>query len=254
MDSGMREACTFELSRNEVHIWTLRTSDLKAAAPIFERVLVTDEMERAQRFRFSHLRESFVIARGALRYLLGRYLDVPPSRITFVYGSKGKPALASVDNVQFNMTHSGTLAAVAITADCQIGIDVEQIRQLSDMEQIAERFFCPEETKEIMSVPPCERAHTFFRCWTLKEAYVKAVGDGLSVPLNGFQVTLQPDRPKRLVHVGNDIAAAESWTLHELCLAPDHAAALAYRDRERSVSVFRILDLAEFAGEALLRP
>jgi 4'-phosphopantetheinyl transferase len=213
---------------------------------MFERVLVKHETDRAARFSFSHLRESFVIARGALRYLLGRYLDLHPASIRFIYGSNGKPALASAANIQFNITHSGSLAAVALTADCQIGVDLEQIRPLSDLQHIADRYFCSEEAAEIMSLPPSERERAFFCCWTRKEAYIKAIGDGLSAPLDGFRVTVQPNTPARFVHLGHDTTAAETWTLHDLCLASDYAAALAYRDRQRSLSIFPIVDLAEF--------
>lgn len=124
----MQAGCSFEISGGEVHIWTLRTRASDAVAAMFERVLVTEEIERAIRSHFGHLRESFVIARGALRFLLGCYLDIRPNSIRFIYGLKGKPALESVAGIEFNMTHSGSLAAVAITAEFEIGVDLEQKR------------------------------------------------------------------------------------------------------------------------------
>jgi 4'-phosphopantetheinyl transferase len=207
--------------------------------------LAKDELDRADRFRFAHLRESFVIARAGLRCLLGRYLDICPADLRFIYGSKGKPALESAAGVQFNMTHSGRLAAVAITANCPIGVDLELIRPLPDMQQIAARFFCSEEAAEIMMLPASERELAFFRCWTRKEAYIKAIGDGLSAPLDGFRVTMQPGAPARFVHIGHDTNAANAWTLHDLCFAPDYAAALAYRGPQRSLSIFPIAGLEE---------
>lgn len=99
-----------------------------------------------------------------------------------------------------------------------------------------------------MSLPPSERERAFFCAWTRKEAYIRAIGDGLSVPLDGFRVTAQPNVPVRFVHLGHDTTAAEGWMLHDLCLASDYAAALAYCDRQRPLSIFSIVDLAQFLG------
>jgi 4'-phosphopantetheinyl transferase len=242
----MHAGCSFQLSNNDVHIWTMPAKASDAVVAQFERVLAEDETERASRFRFSHLRDSFVITHGVLRCLLGRYLGLGPARICFVYGDKGKPAVASAANLQFNLTHSDGMAAVAFTTGCQLGIDAEHIRPLADMQPIADRSFGSEEAAELMLLPENERERAFFRCWTRKEAYIKAIGDGLSCALDSFQVTLLPNMPPRLLHIGGDRIAAEMWSLHDLCLAPDYAAALAYRDRQRSLSIFPIPDLAEF--------
>lgn len=240
--------CSFELSGRAVHVWTLRTGASDAVVAKFEPLLVPDEKERAARFHFDHLRRSFVVTRGALRCLLGRYLGVHPAGIRFQYGSKGKPALAPASNVEFNLTHCGGLAAFAFTVGCPIGVDLERIRPIAEAQDIAGRFFCPEESAEILSLPPSECERAFFRCWTRKEAYIKAIGDGLSAPLDEFRVTVQPNQPAQFIHLAHDTDAAKAWTLHDLCLASDHAAALAYRDRERALSVFPIVDPAEFIG------
>jgi 4'-phosphopantetheinyl transferase len=243
----MHAGCSFQLANNDVHIWTMPAKASDAVVAQFERVLSEDEAERASRFRFSHLRDSFVITHGVLRYLVGRYLNLDPARICFVYGDKGKPAVSSAANLQFNLTHSEGLAAVAFTAGCQVGMDVEHIRPVAEMQQIADRYFGSEEAAELMLLPENERERAFFRCWTRKEAYIKAIGDGLSCALDSFQVTLLPNMPPRLIHIGGDRIAAEMWSLHDLCVAPEYAAALAYRDRQRSLSIFPIFDLAEFA-------
>jgi 4'-phosphopantetheinyl transferase len=192
------------------------------------------------------LRNSFVITHGVLRCLLGRYLNRGPSRICFVYGDKGKPGIDSDANLEFNLTHSEDMAAIAFTAGCQLGIDLEHIRPLADLQQIADRYFNPGEAAELMLLAANEREQGFFRCWTRKEAYIKAVGDGLSCALDSFRVTLLPDALPRLIHIAEDRVAADMWTLHDLRLAPDYAAALAYRDRQRSLSIFPILDLSDF--------
>ena len=242
----MTAGCSFELSGHEVHIWALRTSVAGTLAARFEGVLAPEEKDRAVRFRFDSHRHSFIVRRGTLRCLLGSYLNLHPASIRFHYGSKGKPALALPAGIEFNVTHSSGLAVFAFTAGCQLGVDLEQICLMPDVRNIADRFFCAEEAAEIMSLPPGERECAFFSCWTRKESYIKATGDGLSAPLDGFRVTLRPNEPARLIHIAQDKNAARLWTLHDLPLSPDYAAALAYRDRQRALSVFAIADPAEF--------
>jgi 4'-phosphopantetheinyl transferase len=244
----MMAGCSFEMRAHDVHVWTLHTSASEAIAARFDPVLAPDERERAMRLRFEHLRHSFVITRGVLRCLLARYMSLHPAAIRFKYGSKGKPALASAAGIEFNATHSGGSALFAFAMGCRVGVDLELMRPIAGSQDIADRFFCPEEAEEIRSLPPSQRDRAFFRCWTRKEAYIKAIGDGLSAPLNGFRVTLRAEEPARLVHIGHDTDAGQAWTLHDLGSDADYAAALAYRDRRRSLSSFPIDDPAEFLG------
>lgn len=222
----------------------METSDAVTAK--LESALSDDERAHAALLRFHHLRRSFVIRRGVLRCLLGRYLGVNPESIRFNYGSKGKPALASAPNIEFNTSHSGNLAVFALTVGCPVGVDVEQIRPLLEIQAIADRFFCKEEAAEIMSLSPNDHQRSFFCCWTRKEAYVKASGDGLSAPLDEFRVTVQPTEPARLVHIAQDRTAADTWTLHDLSPTGGYVAALAYPDRPRPLSIFPIASPDEF--------
>ena len=242
----MRTVFSFELSESTVHIWRFPTKASRHVVATFERVLVPEERDRAFRFGFHHLYASFVIAHGVLRHLLGRYLNCDPAKVSLVYGLKGKPAVESSSSLQFNMTHSGDLALIALFLRREIGVDVEQIRPIPDVQQIANRFFCPAEACEVMSFPQTERERAFFLCWTRKEAYIKATGDGLSAPLGSFRVTVHPDIPARLVHVQHNEIEARSWTLHDLQVAVGYAAALAYRDQPRSPRLFSVLDPNEF--------
>jgi 4'-phosphopantetheinyl transferase len=228
-----------------IEIWILPTETSDPARAKFERLLAPEEKVRAERFRFDRLRNSFITTRGALRCLLGSYLSVPPASLEFHYGSKGKPTLAPAMEIDFNATHSGDFAAFAFTLGCQIGIDLEHIHPLAEMQDIAGRFFCPDETAELASLPPDDREAAFFRCWTRKEAYIKAIGDGLSAPLDAFRVTLLSNEPARFVHLAHDTNAAQAWTLHDLSLASGYAAALAYHDGERPISVFQLADPVE---------
>ena len=237
----MRSAFSFQLSESQIHIWSFPTKASRYVVTAFEGTLVHEERDRALRFRFDHLYASFIIAHGALRHLLGHYLNCNPSEVAFVYGVKGKFALASPSSIQFNLTHSGNLAVIALTTGLEIGVDVEHMRPLSDIQQIADQFFCPEEASEVMSAPQTERELAFFRCWTRKEAYIKATGDGLSAPLSSFRVTVHRDVPARFVHIQHNATEAEAWTLHDLQVAVDYAAALAYRAQRRSLRLFSVL-------------
>lgn len=235
----------FELSRSDIHIWTFPATVADDVVAEFARVLAPDETDRAARFRFSHLRDSFVIAHGVLRFVLGRYLGIDPADIQFSFGSNGKPAFGPTHPVRFNMSHSGDLTVIALAVDCEIGVDTEKIRSFADMQQIAGRFFCQEEVSELMSVPESEREHAFFCCWTRKEAYIKAIGAGLSVALDGFRVTVHPQAPARFVHIEHDTSAAEAWTLRDLSFGSGYAGALAYRAPPRGLCIVPISDLGE---------
>jgi 4'-phosphopantetheinyl transferase len=243
MPEGPYDANRLERS---IHIWALDTGSPETVAGRFLPVLSADESSRADRFRFTKLRDSFVLTRGVLRYLLGRYLSALPASLRFSYGPKGKPALADNSRIHFNLSHSGEMAVIALTYDCAIGVDIEQLRPMTDMQEIAERFFCPEEAAEILSVPAPGREEAFFRCWTRKEAYIKAVGVGLSVPLESFRVTVRPNLPASLIHIGRDTDATEGWILRDLSLRKGYEAAVAYAGRERELSVSAIEDPVRF--------
>ncbi|HSY66146.1 MAG TPA: 4'-phosphopantetheinyl transferase superfamily protein [Terriglobales bacterium] len=227
----------------EVCFWPIHLERSTSALARCKAVLAPDEQKKAGRFRFEHLQHSFILARGCLRFLLSRYLQVSPNCIQFIYGPQGKPSLVPPARITFNMSRSGRLAVFAFTTKCEIGVDVELIRAISDMPLIASQFFCPEEAAELLSLPYYQRAHAFFLCWTRKEAYVKAVGRGLSIPLDEFRVTLRPDEPARLVHLKRDIDAAKIWTLHSLIPTSQHAAAVAYKDEPRPVRTLPALDV-----------
>jgi 4'-phosphopantetheinyl transferase len=231
-----------ELTGRTVHVWPVSTLAPDAAVERFRPLLAPDETDRAGRFRFERLQRSFILARGALRVLLGRYLNTAPGEIDFSYGVKGKPALAAPNRLQFNASHSGDLALFAFTTDCEVGVDVEAIRPMRDIEDVAKRFFCAEETAELRSLPDGQREHGFFLCWTRKEAYIKATGDGLSTPLDAFRVSLRPGEAAALVHLERDPIAAQAWTLHDLTPAHGYAAALAYRDSPRPLETFPFLN------------
>jgi 4'-phosphopantetheinyl transferase len=232
-----------ELTGREVQVWTIR---LEATEQNFARVsawLSSDEIERAARFRFEKHRRAFVLGRAALRGLLASYSGMSPQDAAFTYGPKGKPALRDAAGLSFNVSNSGDLAAYAFTRDIEIGVDIEYRRRVVDVEAIAERFFAPEEVAELMRLEEGDRMTGFFNCWTRKEAYIKAVGVGLSVPLHSFQVTLGAS--PRMVSLNGSAPAAQSWTMHAFSPAPDYTGAIAYLDQERSVATHRLVGIDE---------
>jgi 4'-phosphopantetheinyl transferase len=130
--------------------------------------------------------------------------------------------------LHFSLAHAEDHAAIAVTRGRPLGVDIERIRPIEDAQQIAARYFAPEEAAELASLEESERGAAFFACWTRKEAYLKATGAGLSSSMAGFGVSLRPDAPPRLLHIAGDEAAAAAWTLHAMRLIPGFAAALAY--------------------------
>lgn len=226
------------LGEREVQVWSIR---LEAAEAQFRTVyawLAPDEAARAQRFHFEKHRRAFVLGRAALRGLVSRYLGVAPPELTFSYGAKGKPSLAdAASRLRFNASNSGELAVIAFTEGCELGVDVEHIRPVPDIEKIAERFFSAGETAELLALPEAERTRGFFNCWTRKEAYIKAVGDGFAVGLDSFRVTLQPGSAAQLLELDGSEEAARCWTMHDFIPAPEYVGALAYPDLARPLLI-----------------
>ena len=207
-----------------VDIWWLRLDGGAAVAAKYEPLLSPDELERARRFRFDALRTEFIIGHGALRLILADYASAPPDRLEFTRGIHDKPAMKDAA-FHFNMSHSGSLLVCAVTAACELGVDVERIRPMPDAEAIANRFFSPAEAARLMSLPESKRDAAFFRCWTRKESFLKATGDGLTRSLSSFEVTFAPAEPARFARIDGDDPAL--WTLHGFEPAEGYTAALA---------------------------
>ena len=212
------------LRSGEVHVWRV---DLEQPADVvqkFRSTLEDDEIFRADRFHFEKDRRAFTVSRGFLRDIIGRYLETKPGAIRFSYGPYGKPALSNDSTLRFNMSHSRGVALVAVTDAREVGVDVEYIRADFATEDIARRFFSPCEVEAFNGLSNDLQVAAFFRCWTRKEAYIKAIGLGLSQPLDGFDVTLVPDVPPALLHAGEDDASR--WSLSDIDVGGDYAAAL----------------------------
>ncbi len=205
----------------------------------FEPLLSADERERAERFRFDAHRRRFVVARGTLRRFLGAEIGRDPASLRFVLGPRGKPSLADAPDLQFNVSHSVDLALVACTRGRRVGVDLEQVVPLDDLLGMARRTFSRAETAALEAIPEADRLLAFHLAWTRKEAFVKAVGDGLSFPLDSFDVSLAPGEPARILAIRDAERARESWSLVHLDAAPGFAAALVVEGARPVVRTFR---------------
>ena len=244
----MRYPGRLALDSRQVCLWTVR---LEASEDNFRRCfswLSPDETARAERFRFPQHRRAYILGRAALRALLSGYLGSAIGQIQFIYGPQGKPSLAPEFHdvmcpLRFNASNSGDLAAYAFTTGCEIGVDIERYRALPDLEKIARRFFAPQETAELLELSSAEQPAAFFHCWTRKEAVIKALGGGLSIPLDSFQVTLRPGVAAGMVSLDGSSDAARGWTLHSFDPAPDVAGAIAYAGEPREVQAGPVISV-----------
>ncbi len=194
------------------------------------KTLAPDELDRAARFRFPRDRERFIAARGVLREILARYLDEDPAALQFCYAPHGKPELApnsAGQGLRFNLSHSHGFALYAVSLRRELGIDLERIRTNFRWESMARRFFSAEENRALDSVPPEMKYEAFLTCWTRKEALIKARGGGLSIPLDGFSVSLVPDEPEVWLNTEDDPLEASRWRLVPLAPWSGFVAALA---------------------------
>jgi 4'-phosphopantetheinyl transferase len=197
-------------------------------------LLSTDETERASRFVFERDRRRFIVARASLRQLLAARLGVRPQAVEFSYGLRGKPALAprfSASDLRFNLSHSGSLAVVALADGCELGVDVEEVRALPDATDVAARFFSRRENEAYLALEARDRPQGFFNCWTRKEAFIKALGDGLYHPLDRFDVTLAPGEPAKILRVEDTPGERCGWTLHSFTPGPGFVGAVAVRSQ-----------------------
>ncbi|HEY9846329.1 MAG TPA: 4'-phosphopantetheinyl transferase superfamily protein [Candidatus Caenarcaniphilales bacterium] len=222
------------LESNQVHVWraSLELSSLRLKG--LQRILSVDELQRAKQFVRQKDQDAFVAARGVLRLILSRYLKQGPESLYFCYGSHGKPALSfecNPDGLCFNLSHSGGLALYAVAMNQELGVDLEQVHTNLAYEAIAQRFFSPQESATLLALPPHDRVQAFFNGWTRKEAYVKAEGHGISLPLKQFDVSLAPGEVAAIVSIAGDFQAGTQWTLQALDPGLGYVAALAIKGR-----------------------
>lgn len=208
-------------------------AELPAAGEL-ARCLSGDERRRAERFVFERDQRRFIVGRARLRHFLASRLGVGPESVAFAYGPRGKPGLAArfaSADLRFNLSHSGGFAVYAFACGREVGVDVESVRELRDADQVAARFFSRRENMAYLSLDPRDRPQGFFNCWTRKEAFIKALGDGLHHPLGHFDVSLAPGMPARILRVGDTPGDACGWSLENLVAGHGLAAAVVVETR-----------------------
>jgi 4'-phosphopantetheinyl transferase len=225
------------LATGAVHVWRIALDQKDDRLERFRGTLEPHELERAGRFHFERHRRHFVVARGFLRSVVARYLQTQPEELRFSYGAFGKPALEADHALHFNLSHSNEMALLAVTLDAEIGVDVEHVRADFASEEIARRFFSRAEVDVFNALPPEERVAAFFRCWTRKEAYIKAIGKGLSQALDAFDVTLAPGIAPALLRAEDDDASR--WWLTDIDVGEGYAGALMVERPVAEVRFFR---------------
>ena len=223
----MKPPDDLNLELNQVNIWRVSFNHLPDPVQGADTTLSADESQRAAKFRFEMDRIRFVISHIALRDILSRYLHIEPEKISFTVGEYGKPTIISKLKLDINLSHSGDYALIAVARERKVGVDVERFRQELEIEKIAHRFFSKKENAELLSLPSDQQQIGFFNCWARKEAYIKAHGLGLSLPLNSFDVSLTPGQPAALKATRPDSQEASRWTLLSLDVDHHHAGAVA---------------------------
>ena len=222
------------LHENEIHVWLVRL-DGSFCMRCGTQLLSTDEQERAEKFKFQNDRRRYTVAHTALRLVLSQYANVSASNLNFFASAYGKPFLATAPagNIQFNLSHSHEVALIAVTEAREIGIDVEWIRKDFAFREVAERFFTEREVAALHSLPDNFQREAFYKCWTSKEAFLKAKGTGLSGQLDEVEILFVPEEG---VRVNGTIP---NWTLEELHPCDGYAGALAVQGPECKLKCFQ---------------
>ena len=213
-----------------LQVWSATLDRPATAVHDYRRLLSSDERARALRFHFEHDAARYIVGRAILRLLTAQYLGREPASLHFSYGAHDKPMLADVGvELQFNVAHSDGLVLVAFARQVEIGVDVELQHYLPDLHPVMRSSFAPAERERIEALPSSASQHSaFFRCWTRKEAVLKALGWGLARPLDSFVVELDEARPA-VISMTDDPAAADRWHVVHLSPAPGFVGAAAWR-------------------------
>lgn len=229
-----------ELTAAALHVWEVPLIVPEASFLDCKNLLSKDEAERASRFHFERDARKFTVARGSMRSILSRYSGLPAKETRFLYSKHGKPSLAGGGrDIRFSISHSGDYALVAVALGREIGVDIEKIREDIETDKLAERFFSESERGAIRALRAEHRVLAFFRCWTCKEAFLKAQGVGLSRPLGSFDVEVNPLREAQLLATRPDHNESHLWVLCDIAPAAGYAAAIAAEGVLQEVTVLR---------------
>lgn len=227
------------LIARQIHVWCAILDYTDEQLSVFYNLLTAEEQERAQRFHFTKDRARFVAARGILRKLLGQYLKAPPQELRLQVNSHGKPELIDYPALQFNLSHSHEIALYAIALEQAVGVDVEYIDNQRDIDAIAKRFFTPAEYQLLINLTGEAKQQAFFALWTSKEAFIKALGVGLSYSLDKVEITWGLHQSVKLLTLYDATQNVEDWYLASLDPVPNYAAAIVMKNPVLELKTFR---------------
>jgi 4'-phosphopantetheinyl transferase len=231
-------ACRLSLEKGQAVAWFAFLTDLTPNADNLRATLAHNEIERAERFKFQKDKEQYVLGRGFLREILSGYCGIEADRLRFRYGARGKPYLIEEQagsNFMFNYAQTKAAVLCAITRDAEIGVDLEYVTNEIDDQALAEQYFSPDEATALSALPVGARQRAFLQCWTRKEAYIKAKGEGLYLDLKSFEVFDSAESAVRL-HIANNPKESARWTLADLDVPGNYVAALAIENQSCQVS------------------
>ncbi|MES1987884.1 MAG: 4'-phosphopantetheinyl transferase superfamily protein [Pseudomonadota bacterium] len=233
----------FKLPPETIHVWRASLDIGDAEYDQHFDLLDENEKWRAKRFVFEHHKRHFVAGRSTLRQILGRYLNIDPKDLQFTYGKHGKPTVLSeqADPFHFNMSHSQAIALYAVGGPLSLGVDVEVIRPSVDSLGIAKRFFTAREWQTLERLTEPHKTQAFYNAWTRKEAFLKALGQGLTYPLHHVDVSLLPEERAELLAIEGSIEKAREWSLHNLEVGDDYRAALVVEGTPQAVHGWEFL-------------
>ena len=233
---------TNELGLSSVHLWSAKAVKNIARLNELSKILSDDEVLRASKYVFEKDKAVYITAKFLLRSCLGRYLDVSPEEIAFEYSEFGKPSYQKNIEIDFNVSHSGNRIIIGFAKNQAIGVDIEKIKQDFDPFDLAKNFFSAEEIKALSKTKDSEMFQSFYRCWTRKESFIKAVGEGLSYPLDSFAVTIDNDENAKFLKIDDSRDAKRDWCLHSFVPATGYIAALTTDGKPKSIEYFDAYD------------
>lgn len=222
-------------NNNEIHVWRIVLDRQPDRVAHYETLISEKEREKAAHAKVPGIKEDRIIAAGALREVLSHYLKIDPQKIEYSYGEQGKPYIHGSD-VYFNISHTQGLLLIAVTTIGQVGIDVECVNRTADLREITQRYFTKNESAALFSLNEADFQKAFCRCWTQKEAFVKASGVGLLRALNSFEVSVGENEPK-LLSIEGDTLRAKEWSLLEIDIGEAYIATVAIRAQQKNFSI-----------------